>query len=64
VCAANGILVLRPQGRAFRSLNTLIARQACEHVPYGSALALAATGQTWAAHKDMPVAEAARDVVR
>ncbi len=58
--AANDILVLAHKGRAFRSLHTLITRQGGEQVLYGSALALAAATQTWAAATDTPVTELAR----
>lgn len=58
--AANDILALAGKGRAFRSLNTLIVRQGGEQVLYGSALALAAATQTWAADADTPVAEIAQ----
>jgi hypothetical protein len=57
--AANDILMLARKGRAFRSLNTLITRQGGEQVLYGSALALAAATQTWAAATDTPVADIA-----
>ena len=40
--AASGILVLARKGRAFGSLDPLIARQGGKHVLYGSALTLAA----------------------
>jgi hypothetical protein len=62
--AATDILVLARKGRAFSSLDTLIARQGGEHVLYGSALTLAAAAQTWAASTDTPVAEVARAAVR
>lgn len=62
--AANDILALAGKGRAFRSLNTLIVRQGGEQVLYGSALALAAATQTWAADTDTPVAEIAQAAVR
>ena len=62
--AATDILVLARKGRAFSSLDTLIARQGGEHVLYGSALTLAAAAQTWAANTDTPVAEVARAAVR
>jgi hypothetical protein len=39
------ILVLARKGRAFASLDTLIARQGGKHVLYGSALTLAGTIQ-------------------
>jgi hypothetical protein len=58
--AANDILALARKQRAFRSLQTLITRQGGEQVLYGSALALAAATQTWAAATNTPVAELAR----
>lgn len=61
--AANDILALAGKGRAFRSLNTLIVRQGGEQVLYGSALALAAATQTWAADTDTAVAEIAQAAV-
>ena len=57
------ILVLARKGRAFRSLDTLLTRQGGQHVLYGSALALAATLQTWSADTDTPVAELAHAAV-
>ena len=62
--AATDILVLARKGRAFASLNTLIARQGGKHVLYGSALTLAATIQAWAAHTDTPASDLARTAVR
>jgi hypothetical protein len=62
--AATDILVLARKGRAFSSLDTLIARQGGQHVLYGSALTLAAAAQTWAASTDTPVREVARAAVR
>jgi hypothetical protein len=62
--AATDILILARKGRAFASLDTLIARQGGEHVLYGSALTLAAAAQTWAASSDTPVRELARAAVR
>jgi len=62
--AAAGILVLARKGRAFGSLDTLIARQGDEHVLYGSALTLAAATQTWPAGSDTPVRDLARATVR
>ena len=62
--AATDILVLARKGRAFASLDTLIARQGGKHVLYGSALTLAATLQAWAAHTDTPAGELARTAVR
>jgi hypothetical protein len=61
--AATDILVLARKGRAFNSLDTLIARQGGKHVLYGSALTLAAAMKTWAANTDTPVAEVARAAV-
>jgi len=62
--AATDILVLARKGRAFSSLDTLIARQGGQHVLYGSALTLAAAAQTWAASTDTPVREVAHAAVR
>jgi len=62
--AATDILVLARKGRAFSSLDTLIARQGGEHVLYGSALTLAAATHTWAACTDTPVRDIARAAVR
>jgi len=62
--AANDILVLARKGRAFRSLNTLITRQGGEQVLYGSALALAAATQTWAADTDTSLSQTIHTVIR
>jgi len=62
--AATDILVLARKGRAFASLDTLIARQGGMHVLYGSALSLAATIHAWAAQTDTPVSDLARTAVR
>jgi hypothetical protein len=62
--AATDILVLARKGRAFRSLDTLIARQGGQHVLYGSTLVLAAAAQAWAASTGTPVANLARAIVR
>ena len=62
--AATDILVLARKGRAFASLDTLIARQGGKHVLYGSALILAAAAQTWAAGSDTPIRDLARTAVR
>jgi hypothetical protein len=62
--AATGILVLARKGRAFSSLDTLIASQGGEHVLYGSALTLTAATHTWAARADTPVRDIARTAVR
>ncbi len=62
--AATDILVLARKGRAFGSLDTLIARQGGMHVLYGSALTLAATIQSRAAQTGTPVRTLARTAVR
>ncbi len=62
--AGNDVLALARKGRAFRSLNTLITRQGGQQVLYGSALALAAATQTWAAATDTPVTELTRTALR
>jgi hypothetical protein len=61
--AATDILVLARKGRAFRSLDTLIARQGGKQVLYGSALTLAAATQTWSAATGTPLADQARTTV-
>ena len=61
--AATDILVLARKRRAFRSLDTLRSPKAA-HVLYGTALALAAAMQTWAAQTDTPVSDLARTAVR
>jgi hypothetical protein len=62
--AATDILVLARKGRAFSSLDTLIARQGGEHVLYGSALTLTAATQTWATRTGTPLGAIARAAVR
>ncbi len=62
--AGNDVLALARKGRAFRSLNTLITRQGGQQILYGSALALAAATQTWAAATDTPVTELTRTALR
>lgn len=62
--AAMDILALARKGRAFASLDSLIARQGGQHVLYGSALALAAALQAWARHAGLPVTGLARDAIR
>jgi hypothetical protein len=54
--AATDILVLARKRRAFRCLDTLLIRQGGRQVLYGSALALAATIQTWSTDTDTPIA--------
>jgi hypothetical protein len=62
--AARDILTLARKGRAFASLDALIARQGGQHVLYGSALVLTAALQAWAGHAGTPVIELARAVIR
>ena len=62
--AATDILTLARKGRAFGSLDSLIARQGGRHVLYGSALALAAALQAWARHAGTPLIDLARTVIR
>ncbi|HTU08677.1 MAG TPA: hypothetical protein VMG13_24230 [Trebonia sp.] len=62
--AATDTLVLARKGRAFASLDTLIARQGGKHVLYGSALTLAAAIEAWAAQTDTPVSDLVRTTVR
>jgi hypothetical protein len=62
--AARDILTLARKGRAFASLDALIARQGGQHVLYGSALVLAAALQAWARHAGTPLIDLARSVVR
>ncbi len=62
--AATGILTLARKGRAFGSLDSLIARQGGQHVLYGSALVLAAALQAWARHAGTPLIDLARTVIR
>jgi hypothetical protein len=62
--AATDILVLARKGRAFSSLDTLIAKQGGKHVLHGAALTLAAAAQTWAADSNTPARDLARTAVR
>ena len=62
--AATDILTLARKGRAFASLDALIARQGGQHVLYGSALALAAALQAWSRHAGTPLIDLARTVIR
>ena len=61
--AARDILALAGQGRAFRSLGPLIARQGGQHVLYGSALALTAALRTWSNDTGTLVPELARTAI-
>ena len=62
--AAADILTLARKGRAFASLDSLIARQGGQHVLYGSALALAAALQAWSRHAGTALPGLARTVIR
>jgi hypothetical protein len=62
--AATDILALAGNGRAFRSLGALIARQGGQHVLYGSALALLAAIQAWSNDTNTPVPELAHTAIR
>jgi hypothetical protein len=62
--AAIDILTLARKGRAFGSLDSLIARQGGQHVLNGSALVLAAALQAWARHAGTPLIDLARTVIR
>jgi len=62
--AARDIVTLARKGRAFASLDALIARQGGQHVLYGSALVLAVALQAWARHAGTPLIELARTVLR
>jgi hypothetical protein len=62
--AARDILTLARKGRAFASLDSLIARQGGRHVLYGSALTLAAALQAWSRHAGTPLIDLARAAIR
>lgn len=62
--AARDILALAGQGRAFRSLGSLITRQGGQHVLYGSALAVASAIQAWSRSIDMPVPDLTHTAIR
>jgi len=62
--AARDILALAGQGRAFRTLGSLITRHGGPQVLYGSALALTATIRAWSNDTGTPVAELARTAIR
>ena len=58
--AAADIVTLARKGRAFASLDALIARQGGQHVLYGSALALAAAlCAAWSQHVGTPLPDLA-----
>jgi hypothetical protein len=62
--AATDILVLARKGRAFRSLDGLLARQGGRHVLAGSALALAAATDAWFQRSDTRRAELIQTIIR
>jgi hypothetical protein len=62
--AAADIVTLARKGRAFASLDALIARQGGQHVLYGSALALAAALQAWSQHASTSLPDLARMTIR
>jgi hypothetical protein len=62
--AARDILTLARKGRAFASLDSLIARQGGQHVLYGCAIVLGAALQAWARHTQTPLIDLARTIVR
>ena len=62
--AARDILTLARKGRAFASLDSLIARQGGQHVLYGCAIVLGAALQAWARHAQTPLIDLARTIVR
>jgi hypothetical protein len=62
--AAADILNLARRQRAFRSLDSLIARQGGKHVLYGSALALTAAIQAWSEHTSTPLTDLTRTAIR
>ena len=62
--SATDIITLARKGRAFGSLDSLIARQGGQHVLYGSALALAAALQASAQHTETPLTDLARTIIR
>ena len=62
--AAADVVTLARKGRAFDSLDALIARQGGQHVLYGSALALAAALQAWSRHAGTPLPDLARMTIR
>jgi hypothetical protein len=62
--AAADIVTLARKGRAFASLDALIARQGGQHVLYGSSLALTAALQAWSQHVGTPLPDLARMTIR
>lgn len=62
--AATDILVLARKGRAFRSLDKMLARHGGPQVLTGSTLALAAATDAWARLGDTPRAQLIQTVIR
>jgi hypothetical protein len=62
--AARDILALAGQGRAFRSLGSLITRQGGPQVLHGSVLALTAAIRAWSTDTGTPMPELARTAIR
>lgn len=62
--AAGHLIVLAERGRAFRSLQKVIARQGGYHVLFGSALAVAAVLLRWSQLTGIAVPQLARDHIR
>jgi hypothetical protein len=61
---ATDILVLAGKGKAFRSLDRVIARQGGKHVLFGGALALTAAIQAWSHGAGTPVPDLTRTAIR
>jgi hypothetical protein len=62
--AATDILVLAGKGKAFRSLDRVIARQGGKHVLFGGALALTAAIQAWSRGAGIAVPDLVRTAIR
>jgi hypothetical protein len=62
--AATDLLALAGRGKAFRSMDRVIARQGGEHVLFGSTLALAAATRAWADHTNVPIPDLSNEIIR
>jgi hypothetical protein len=62
--AATDFIVLAGRGRAFRSLQKVIARQGGYHVLFGSSLAVAAVLLRWSQLTGVAVSQLAREHIR
>ena len=62
--SAVDILALARKGRAFRSLDTLLAKHGGRQILYGGARALAASARSWSQQCDTPILDLARTIVR